>query len=112
MIKSLTISIIICAGLAFTNPEKKEFVQFLNKQIVKPIDEKSPELSKEIKILDPESMRPNATHRITVTASSASVPEAKKYTGVIFVPPQWGDVWVYFEDRESIRCKFWEFKGY
>ncbi len=49
MIKSLTISIIICAGLAFTNPEKKEFVQFLNKQIVKPIDEKSPELSKEIK---------------------------------------------------------------
>ena len=70
------------------------------------------ELSKEIKILDPESMRPNATHRITVTASSASVPEAKKYTCVIFVPPQWGDVWVYFEDPESIRCKFWEFKGY
>jgi len=70
------------------------------------------ELSKEIKILDPESMRPNATHRITVIASSASVPEAKKYTCVIFIPPQWGDVWVYFEDRESVRCKFWEFKGY
>jgi len=64
------------------------------------------ELSKEIKILDPESMRPNATHRITVIASSASVPEAKKYTCVIFIPPQWGDVWVYFEDRESVRCKF------
>jgi hypothetical protein len=71
------------------------------------------ELSKEIiEFLHPENMRPSATHKITVSASSASAPAAKKYTCVIFAPPKWGDVYVYFEDHDGIRCKFWEFKGY
>jgi len=47
MSKSIVIAVIVGAGLAFTNPEKNEFVQFLNKQVVKSIDEKSPELGKE-----------------------------------------------------------------
>jgi hypothetical protein len=71
----------------------------------------SVELSKEIEILRPDSIRANATNIITVTASSASAPEPKKYICAIFVPPQWGDVGVYFEDRKGIRCHFWEFPG-
>ena len=73
----------------------------------------SVELSKGIiEVLSPDSIRPNATNIITVTASSASAPKAKKYMCAIFVPPEWGDVGVYFEDREGIRCQFWEFTGY
>ena len=47
MSKSIVFAVIVGAGLAFTNPEKSEFVQFLNKQIIKSMDEKTPDLGKE-----------------------------------------------------------------
>ena len=49
MSKSIVFAVIVGAGLAFTNPEKSEFVQFLNKQIIKSMDEKTPDLVKEAK---------------------------------------------------------------
>jgi len=71
------------------------------------------ELSRErIEFLHPRNMRPNDTHRIIVRASSASAPVSKDYTCAIFIPPKWGEVYIYFEDRDGMRCKFWEFKGY
>ena len=62
--------------------------------------------------LHPGNIRSNATHRIIVRASSASAPVAKDYKCAIFIPPKWGDVYIYFEDRDDFRCQFWENKGY
>jgi hypothetical protein len=71
------------------------------------------ELSRESpEYMHPGNMRPNATHRIIVRASSSSVPVAKDYICAIFIPPKWGDVYIYFEGRDDFRCQFWENKGY
>ena len=71
------------------------------------------EFSKEtIEFLRPGNMRPNSTHKIIVRASSASAPATKDYTCAIFIPPKWGNVYIYFEDRDVFRCQFWEDKGY
>ena len=58
--------------------------------------------------LYPQGMRSNATHRITVRVSSASDPSAKDYSCAIFIPPKWGEVYIFIEDQDKIRCKFRE----
>ena len=43
------IIVVVAVLLAYTNPEKGDFVQFLNQEISKSMDETAPELGKEAK---------------------------------------------------------------
>lgn len=49
MSKNLLLIAVACGALVFTNPEKSEFVKFLNHQMIKSMDEASPNLGKEAK---------------------------------------------------------------
>ena len=69
-------------------------------------------LSRESVSLDYGLMKPNTTHRILVRASSASAPVAKDYACAIYIPSEWGDVSIYFENHDDFRCKFDGFMGY
>ena len=58
--------------------------------------------------LYPQNMRSNSTHRIAVRISSASDPAAKDYSCAIFIPPKWGEVYVFIDDQYAISCQFRE----
>lgn len=49
MNKNLILIAVLAGILAFTNPDKSEFVKFLNHQMMKSVDDATPELGKEAK---------------------------------------------------------------